>query len=246
MASVLGAVMAASLLLFVLANTAATGPAESPRAGAAEAASNGGGTVPAETASAGSKDGSLLYEPVVPPEHPPTPVLSLGEGASPASGARQPGVQVYRHWVVDGKTDAREPEPPISWPDPLVAKSTDQAVLDIGTRVVPGTVDVLVYEKVGPDGVPNENPATVLKCESGRLVPSRLGGDESGVCPVPRGQGTEGLGSRLVLPVNSLKGGRYFLVVSASWPVKIDQEAEESAQTPTYDAAWIFSLEVDG
>jgi len=147
--------------------------------------------------------------------------------------------------VVDGKTDVREPKPPIPWPDPLRIEGTDEAILDLGTRVVPSTLDVLIYEKVGPDGVPNEDPVKVLMCQSGRLVPGRLGSD-SGVCPVPGDGDQENGNGRFVVPSSSWQGGRYFLVVSASWHVEVDRNAEGPARTPTHDAAWIFSLQVDG
>lgn len=241
---VLGLVLAASLVLIVLRSTAATGPVESSLSGSVDTTLNGGASGPVGPSRSEFESGTRIHDPKPPPERLPQPtLLLLDDGASRASSARQPGVSVYHHWVVDGKPDAHEAEPPISWPEPLRATSTDKAVVDLGTKVRPGTVEVYVYEKVGTDGVPvGEEPTTVLTCESGRLKPGRLG-EDSAPCAAPQGGDSGYQNLRLILPTSSWRG-EHFFVVWASWPVPVDENANRSAQTPAYDGSWIFSLEI--
>jgi hypothetical protein len=132
-----------SLLLIGLTSPAVTGPAE---------------TSPSEPKGDTDTD-TYVYDDteLPPPERPPEPALLLEDGTSQASGTRQLGVPVYHLWAVHGKLETYESKPPLSWPKPLRVKSTDEAIVDLGTDVLPYTVEVRVYEdeEVGPQGVPD-------------------------------------------------------------------------------------------
>lgn len=183
-------------------------------------------------------EGKMQPRDLKPPERPPDLTLSLREDVCQTPDVRQPGILIYRHWAGEGgEVETCESQPPISWPEPLKAKSMDKAILDLGTDVMPLTVEVRVYEKLGLDDIPEGEPAEVLICESDRL------GGESCAMPIRRNQADGNLS--MVLPTHAWEQGEHFLAIWAAWPVPLSGAAlEEADQTLMYDASWILSLEV--
>lgn len=164
--------------------------------------------------------------------------MSIDEaGQTPDS--RQSGYLVYRHWA-DGKgrVETHESEPPISWPEALDTKNSAKLVLDLGTDIMPHTVEVRLYQKLGPNGIPPGNPTETLVCET------QLLSDGSCALPLDRSAANN---LRLSLPSQGWDTGNHFLAVWASWfvPYESVTTTERSDQTLMYDAAWIFSLNME-
>lgn len=221
--SALGLVLVLALLLAFFRARAATRPAEPVRS--AEAA-------PEEAAGyARSRD------PEPPPERLPEPALLLSNGVG-KNRARQLGVPIYYNWWVDGQRKAYEMEPPISWPEPLEANATDEVVIDLGTEVMPQTVEIRLYERVDPSGVPPGDPTELLTCESA------WGDNRGGPCAMTRRRDPRDGHRQLVLPARSWHGKRH-LAVWAAWPALPETFAEPSGPPVVYTAAWLFSLAVD-
>lgn len=238
--SVLGLVLSASLLPTFFGSTGATGPTETSHPESGSTSSTGTAIQAAGALQPEPGSRMQIYDPERPPDRPPKPVLLLDYGVSHASDTRQSGVLVYYTWVLYGKLDTYEAEPPISWPEPLKVKNTYEAVVDLGTDVMPRSVEVYVYEKVGPNGVPQGEPVKVLTCKSGQLEAGRLGSSES--CTVPHDEEPKG-NQQLVLPIRSWENERFF-AVWAAWPVPVDKDAKSPGPVLEYAASWIFSLEV--
>jgi hypothetical protein len=135
--------------------------------------------------------------------------------------------------VIDGKIETQESEPPYSWPEPAAARSTDEVILDLGTGIMPHTVEIRLYDAVGPDGDPDVESAKLLICKSGRLD------DRDERCAMARRRDPVDDTWQLILPTHAWRGSQ-FLAVWAGWLAS----AEGPGQTPEYSAAWFFSLEI--
>jgi hypothetical protein len=114
---------------------------------------------------------------------------------------------------------------------------SDEVILDLGTGVMPHTVEVRLYDAVGPDGDPEVETAKLLICKSGRL------NDDDERCAMAHRRDPVDDSWQLVLPTQSWRGSQY-LAVWAGWLASADAAAEGPGQTPEYSAAWLFSLEI--
>lgn len=219
--SALGLVLALGLLPSVFGSRAATEPTETVRSAGI------GQDEPLQDTQ--SRDPA-------PPKRPPEAALLLNSGASREPSARQLGVPVYHNWWINGKREAYEMEPPISWPEPLAANAADEVVIDLGTRVMPQTVEVRLYGEVGPGGIPAGDPTELLTCQP------TLGDSSSGPCAMSRRTNPGDEDRQFVLPTSSWEGKR-FMAVWVAWPALPETYANSGGPPVVYSAAWLFSLE---
>ena len=177
--------------------------------------------------------------PEPPPNKVPEAVLLSIDEANPTPDSRQSGYLVYQHWANDmGRVETHESDPPVPWPEPLETKSSDEIVLDLGTDVIPHTVEIRVYQKLGPDGIPPGDPSETLVCETQLL--------SDGSCALSMSKSAAN-NLRLSLPSQGWDKGDHFLAIWASWfvPSESATTTERSDQNLMYDAAWIFSLSME-
>lgn len=207
------------LVLLVVAALAASGCTDSSPLNA--------GSPPSASPSAAS--GASLSRLLPPPATPPGATLIIGQ--SQGSALRQTGILVHYDWAFNGQPRSFDKRP-VSWPAPLPA-SAGQAVIDLGTTIMPQIVEIRVYTQLGSDGIPR-GTLSLLRCD-----PSQ--GSRSN-CRFTRAQPPDRGDWQVAFSIPAEPGTRY-LAASAIWPVPAELAKGNAASRHAFTAAWIFALD---
>jgi hypothetical protein len=153
------------------------------------------------------------------PENPP-PVRLL-------AGAQPDGVLIYESWVVDGELRTREPA---AIPADLVVvpwRRGEQLTFEVGSGQEPGWVDVLVFDRLPADRVPDAEPEHI-ECLSSEAE--------------PRCQVDERPGDSLSVTVQASLPSE-IVILNIGW-LRQDGSTDRDPNLPPHvSASWAFAVE---
>jgi hypothetical protein len=156
---------------------------------------------------------------------------------APEKSTRREGQLVYYSWVDGGEPRYREPASSVRWPEPVDIHSND-ALINLGTRVMPQRLEVLVYDKLGPGGVPSLGTVHRFSCLSGVV-----GGDAK--CSLVKQRDAKSRNWTIEVPTKSCRD-KCYVAVSSIW-ISAGDPIDRSGTRPVQEdsASWIFSLNVE-
>ena len=150
-----------------------------------------------------------------PPAQIPAATLQTGDG-DPV----QDGVRFAHTWIVGGRIQSVEPQPPLPWPPPIAHRSAEENRISIPGTPSPVWVEIRVYDKLDRTGAPTGTPLRTVTCDPGSGTPCE------------------------VVPLTVPGGGPRMITVNAAWPVSkaLAREVDMPANMASVRVAWLFRL----